>query len=182
MEQRQPSQSPAVIVMGVSGCGKSTVGTALAALLGVPFADGDGFHPPANVAKMSAGIPLDDWDRWPWLDSIGAWAAAPENAGAVIACSALSRRYRDRLRAAGAHLYFIHLDAPLHVIANRVALRDDHFMPASLVESQFRALEPLDADEPGTTLNAQQELERLVEDALVAVLTETGDVIHRSKR
>jgi gluconokinase len=166
--------------MGVSGCGKSTVGAALATLLGVPFADGDSFHSPANVAKMSAGIPLDDTDRWPWLDAIGAWAAKHEDAGAVIACSALTRRYRDRLRAAGGPLMFLHLDAAMPVIEKRVGARGDHFMPTSLVQSQFQALEPLAMDEPGITMSANLTVEQLTEDALVAVLIDTEDLAHRS--
>jgi gluconokinase len=171
----QPQRPPAsiVVVMGVCGCGKSTVGSALAALLGVPFVDGDSFHPAENIAKMSAGLPLDDHDRMPWLDAIGTWATKRGPRGAVIACSALRRHYRDRLQGAGATLVFVHLHAPLEIIANRVATRDDHFMPASLVESQFDALEPLGVDEPGFTVSVNQPFQTVVEDVLAVLLTDT---------
>jgi gluconokinase len=161
---------PAVVIMGVSGCGKSSVGSALASLLGVPFVDGDSFHSAENVVKMSAGIPLDDHDRWPWIDAIGVWAAQQRSTGAVIACSALRRRYRDRLRDAAGEVVFVHLHAPLEVISVRVAARGDHFMPARLVESQFDALEPLDADEQGVIVSVQQPFPKVVEDALAALL------------
>ncbi|MBW8269451.1 gluconokinase [Caldovatus sp. SYSU G05006] len=127
--------------MGVSGAGKSTVGPLLAAALGVPFADGDAFHPPANVAKMAAGTPLSDEDRWPWLAAIGAWLAAQEATGAVVACSALRRAYRDRLRQACPGLRFVHLAGARALIAKRLAARAGHFMPAGLLESQFATLE-----------------------------------------
>lgn len=126
--------------MGVTGCGKSTVGAALAAGLGVPFIDGDSLHSAANVARMSRGVPLDDEDRWPWFDRIIARFHA-EPAGAVIACSALKRAYRDYLRAGVPGLRFLYLDAGVDEIMRRVADREGHFMPAALVESQFAALE-----------------------------------------
>jgi gluconokinase len=160
---------PVIVIMGVSGCGKSTVGSALASLLRVPFVDGDSFHSPENIAKMSAGLPLDDSDRWPWLDAVGAWAAQHGSTGAVIACSALRRRYRDRLRAAAGDVLFLHLHAPLETITERVAARADHYMPASLVQSQFGALEPLEADEQGATLSVQQPFPKVVQDALSAL-------------
>lgn len=135
-----------VVVMGVSGAGKSTVGARLAARLGLPFADADDFHPPANVAKMSAGTPLTDADRWPWLDAIGAHLAASRH-GAVVTCSALRRAYRDRLRAACPGVRFVHLAGARAVIAARQAARRDHFMPPALLDSQFATLEPPGADE-----------------------------------
>ncbi|MER5971780.1 gluconokinase [Streptomyces sp. NPDC002055] len=141
-----------VVVMGVSGTGKSTVGQALAAELGVPYAEADGFHPPANIAKMSGGTPLDDADRAPWLDAIGAWARSRAGLGGVVSCSALKRAYRDRLRAAAPGLCFLHLTGERSLIAERLDGRRDHFMPGALLDSQFAALEPLQADECGTAV------------------------------
>lgn len=161
---------PLLTVMGVSGSGKTTVGAALAQRLRVPFADADDFHPPENVAKMSAGIPLDDADRFPWLEHIGAWLADHAADGGVVSCSALRRSYRDVLRAAAPGQLFVHLAGSPEVIARRVAGRPGHFMPASLVESQFATLEPLGADEHGLTLD----LDRPVDDLVVAYLTATA--------
>ena len=140
---------PLAVVMGVSGSGKTTVGRELATRLGVPYADADEFHPPANIAKMSAGIPLDDTDRAPWLAAIAGWLAEHRGTGAVVSCSALKRRYRDILRAPVGHLPFLHLHGSPEVVEQRVAQRPGHFMPASLVASQFADLEPLQADEEG---------------------------------
>jgi len=144
-----PARRPIAVVMGVSGSGKTTVGQELAARLGIPYADADGFHPPANIAKMSAGVPLDDTDRAPWLRAIAGWLADHRATGAVVSCSALKRRYRDVLRAPVGHLPFLHLDGDPAVVAQRVAGRPGHFMPASLVASQFADLEPLGPDEEG---------------------------------
>src|SRR6478735_9497940 len=130
---------PLVLVMGVSGAGKSTVGTLLAARLGAPFADADGFHPPANIAKMSRGEPLTDADRWPWLDAIGAWldARAAAGEGGVVTCSALKRIYRDRLLAGRPGVHLPHLSGDAAQIGARQAARPDQFMPASLMASPF---------------------------------------------
>ena len=132
-----------VVVMGVSGCGKSTVGEALAASLGWRFLDADDFHPPANVAKMAAGTPLVDEDRWPWLDRLAAEMRAINAGGgdAVLACSALRQAYRDRLAAAG-DVRFVHLAGDLPTIAARLASRQHRYMPQSLLASQFATLEP----------------------------------------
>ncbi len=140
----------AVIVMGVSGCGKSTVGPLLAEKLGWGFEDGDAFHPAANVAKMSAGMPLTDDDRWPWLAAIAARIAKARAAGrgVVIGCSALKRAYRDALRDGHGDVRFVHLAGTMELIGGRQAARQGHFMPASLMASQFAALEPPDG-EPG---------------------------------
>jgi gluconokinase len=156
---------PYLVVMGVSGSGKSTVGALVAAELGVPFTDGDDLHPAANIAKMAAGQPLDDADRVPWLAAVGRWLHAARRTrsahepgeagpGAVTACSALKRAYRDQLRAACPQAYFVELDAPQEVIATRLAARRDHFMPPALLASQYAALEPLQPDEPGIRLPA----------------------------
>jgi gluconokinase len=156
---------PLLTVMGVSGSGKTTVGAALAQHLRVPFADADDFHPAANVEKMSAGIPLDDADRTPWLHAIGAWQAR-HTGGGVISCSALKRSYRDVLRAAAPAQFFVHLAGTPQVIARRVAGRPGHFMPASLVESQFATLEPLQPDEHGVVLDLDRSVDELVEQLL----------------
>ena len=136
-----------VVLMGVSGSGKTKIGRALAASLGWPFYDADDLHPPANVAKMSAGIPLTDDDRWPWLDRIvDELARAGANGGsAVLACSALRQVYRDRLARAG-DVRFVYLKGDLEMIAARLAVRSHKYMPASLLPSQFATLEePADA-------------------------------------
>ncbi|MEO5874343.1 MAG: gluconokinase [Streptosporangiaceae bacterium] len=143
---------PQLVVMGVTGSGKTTVGIALAHELGVPFADGDDFHGEANIAKMAAGTPLDDADRLPWLRSVGAWLGERPGGG-VIGCSALKRSYRDLLREYAPAARFVHLHGTPEVIHRRVAERAGHFMPESLVESQFATLEPLGPDEAGVVLD-----------------------------
>jgi gluconokinase len=132
-----------VVVMGVCGCGKSTVGKALADELGWPFHDADDFHPAANVAKMAAGEPLTDDDRWPWLDRLAAEMRAAQAGGgnAVLACSALKQAYRDRIATAG-NVRFVHLAGDVDTIAGRLAARRHRYMPATLLASQFAALEP----------------------------------------
>ncbi|MFB9241784.1 gluconokinase [Massilia antarctica] len=143
------------VVMGVSGCGKSTVGQALAHELGVLFVEGDQFHPAANVAKMSAGIALDDHDRAGWLETLQ-WRigeARAHGAGLVVSCSALKRRYRDLLRQGDPALRFVHLDGPRELIAGRMRARAGHYMPPALLESQLRDLEALQADEAGVVLD-----------------------------
>ena len=126
--------------MGVSGCGKTTIGRLLAERLGVSFLDGDDFHPPENTARMRAGLPLEDSHRQPWLERLAAELAGRD--GVVLACSALKARYRAILAGRGAKPVFIHLSAPPEVIAARLAKRQGHFMPASLLDSQFATLEP----------------------------------------
>jgi gluconokinase len=155
-----------IVVMGVSGSGKSTVGAALAQRLGVPFADADDFHPPANVAKMKAGTPLDDDDRYPWLEAIGRWLADHCGTGGVMSCSALKRKYRDQLRRQCPQTEFVHLSGSPEVIAARQASRPGHFMPASLMASQFATLEPLEHDERGVTLDVSHEIDSIVESYL----------------
>lgn len=154
-----------LLLMGVSGSGKSTVGRMLAEALSLPFADADDFHPPANIAKMRAGTPLTDEDRWPWLDALGAWLAA-QPAGGVVACSALKRAYRDRLRAAlpGLRLLFLHGDPAL--IAARQAARPGHFMPPALMASQFATLEPPAPEEGAVLLDVRDPPVALVARAL----------------
>ena len=152
-----------IVVMGVSGSGKSTVGAALAQRLRVPFADADDFHPAANIAKMTAGHPLDDDDRRPWLDSIGEWLSAHPDGG-VMSCSALKRTYRDRLRSHCADVRFLHLAGTPEVIGRRQASRPGHFMPASLLASQFETLEPLAPDEGGHDISVDQDIDSIVDE------------------
>lgn len=141
-----------VVVMGVTGSGKTTVGTALAERMGVPFADADDFHSPENVAKMRSGVPLTDEDRRPWLLAIGAWLAEHDH-GAVVTCSALKRVYRDTLREAAPDITFLHLHGDKDTVRERVGSRQGHFMPESLVDSQYADLEPLGDDEKGVVVD-----------------------------
>ncbi|WP_348788300.1 gluconokinase [Leifsonia sp. NPDC080035] len=144
---------PLLVVMGVSGSGKSTVGRLTADALGAPFVDGDDLHPPANVAKMAAGVPLTDEDRGPWLMEVGRRLAAAGPQGIVVACSALKRAYRDMIRAEAPGAVFAELDGSRDLLAGRVAERPGHFMPAALLDSQLATLEPLQADEAGMRLD-----------------------------
>jgi gluconokinase len=161
--RHQAGTAPLVVVMGVSGSGKSTVGAALGQRLGVPFADADDFHPAANIAKMSAGHALDDEDRHPWLESIGEWLASHGADGGVMSCSALKRRYRDQLRRHAPLTEFVHLDGTREVIARRQASRPGHFMPATLLDSQFATLEPLGPDERGLVIDVDQPVDAIVQ-------------------
>jgi gluconokinase len=162
-----PGQVP-IVVMGVSGSGKTTVGAALAQRLRVPFADADDFHPPANIAKMKAGTPLDDDDRRPWLDAIGYWLAAHPDGG-VVTCSALKRAYRDRLRQHLPVVELVHVHGEREVITRRQATRPGHFMPASLLDSQFATLEPLGDDERGFVVDIDQSVDDIVEAAVAGL-------------
>jgi gluconokinase len=160
----------AVILMGVSGSGKTVVGEALAARLGVPFLDGDGFHPASNVAKMSSGIPLTDADRWPWLDAIGGGIAGTPG-GVVVACSALRRVYRERLEAAAPsrRVVFVLLDGSREILEGRLSHRKGHFMPKSLLDSQLATLERPGADEPAFRVDVTPPVDAVV-DAILAQL------------
>jgi gluconokinase len=161
----------AVVVMGVSGSGKTTVAVEVARRLGWEFAEGDDHHPAANVEKMRAGTPLDDADREPWLRALAAWIAEREGAGrsCVLTCSALKRRYRDLLRQGNDSVFFAYVAVPEEVLTERLAQRRGHYMPASLLASQLAALEPLHDDEPGITVPGTGEPADVV-DALVAAL------------
>lgn len=153
-----------LVVMGVSGVGKTTIARLIAMRSGMPFVDADDLHSPASIAKMSAGIPLTDEDRAPWLDRVGAALAATPPP--VLACSALKRAYRDALRAKAPNVRFIHLDAPATKIAEMAAGRHGHFMPESLLPSQLDALEPLQPDEPGIVVTVDAPAEELAEQVL----------------
>ena len=160
-----------VVIMGVAGCGKSAVGAAVAAHLGIPYRDGDDLHPPANVDKMRAGVPLTDDDRWPWLDRVA--GVLRDAAPVIVGCSALRRAYRDRIRdGAGGQVRFVHLAGSRALIAGRMAQRTGHYMPLSLLDSQFAALEPPGPDE-GLTVDIDRPLDVLVT-AVVAGLGEAG--------
>jgi gluconokinase len=161
--------------MGVSGCGKSTIGRAVAEELDATFVEGDALHPPANIRKMSSGIPLDDNDRLPWLGAVGDEIGRLQRSGrpVVAACSALKRRYRDKLRThAGCQLIFVMLEGTRELISGRMNARKGHFMPPALLDSQFAALEPPEGDESAIRID----LSMSVEDMLTAVI---AGVAHR---
>ena len=152
-----------IVIMGVAGCGKTSVGEALQTRTSRPFIDGDSLHPPENIAKMSAGISLQDADRWPWLALVGQ-EIANSTTPIAIGCSALKRVYRDHIRqAAGKPVAFVHLKGDRAVIEARMNARQGHFMPASLLDSQFEALQPLEADETGLTVNVNQPLDQIID-------------------
>ncbi|WP_104827010.1 gluconokinase [Rhizobium sp. NXC24] len=159
------------VIMGVSGCGKSSVGAALAYRLSGIYIDGDDLHPAANVAKMSAGVPLTDADRWPWLNSVGDCLAQAEET-VLIGCSALKQTYRDKIRAAvEGRVRFIHLAGKKEVIAARLQTRQGHFMPAALLESQFASLEPPGPAEQAITVDIDQPFDAVIA-AIIAALEE----------
>lgn len=159
-----------VVVMGVSGTGKTTVARALADQLGATFAEGDSFHSRANVAKMTAGTPLTDDDRWPWLRDIAQWTSDRAEAGesTVVTCSALRRAYRDLLRGRVASTCFVHLDAPEEKLLERMRNRS-HYMPPALLRSQLDTLEPLGDGEAGVTLDTTRPRRSVVAAALTGV-------------
>jgi beta-N-acetylhexosaminidase len=158
-----------VIVMGVSGCGKTTIGDLVARELGVPFLDGDSLHPVENVAKMAAGTPLTDEDRWPWLATVGSELATAGNGGLVLACSALRRSYRDAIREQAPDTVFLHLHGSKEVLRSRTEGRSGHFMPPALLDSQLATLEPLEADEAGTVVDIANPVNQVVADALAGI-------------
>jgi gluconokinase len=160
-----------VVVMGVSGVGKSTVAKGISTVTGWTFAEGDAFHPPANVEKMRSGQPLTDEDRWPWLRSIGAWMSAEiaDGRSGVVTCSALRRAHRDVLREGRPEVRFCHLAASEDLVADRVSRRTDHFMPPSLLRSQYETLEPLGPDEPGVVVSVDGTAAAVLTRALAAL-------------
>jgi len=162
------SVPPAIVVMGVAGCGKSAVGIALAAALGAVFIEGDRLHPPENVARMASGEPLTDQLREGWLDAIGERIAASvgEGQGVVAACSALKRGYRERLRGFCPDIVFLYLEIDPATARQRVASRKGHFMPASLVDSQFATLEEPAADERAVTVDGTRSVAGILKEIL----------------
>ena len=156
----------AIVVMGVSGCGKTTIASRVAARLGWPFAEADNFHSQANVTKMRSGIPLDDADRWPWLDSLADWidARRAEGKPCVVACSALKRTYRERLARGHDDVRFVYLRGDYETIAGRLSGRSGHYMPPSLLRTQYDVLEEPGVDEQALVLGIDVSPESLVDD------------------
>ena len=165
-----------IVVMGVSGTGKTSVGEELAEELGCEFVEGDSLHPRRNIEKMEHGTPLTDEDRWPWLQAIAEMVAVRDHEGTstVVTCSALKRKYRDVLRDA-APTFFVHLDAPFELLEARMQQRTKHFMPTSLLRSQVDTLEPLDDDEAGAVVDVSPALDVVVEEAVNAVRTHSTE-------
>ncbi|MFF2620390.1 gluconokinase [Oerskovia jenensis] len=165
-----PDPQVHLVIMGVAGSGKTTVATLLAERTHRPYAEADEFHPQANIAKMSAGTPLTDGDRWPWLRAMRDWLdqQAAEGDSAVVTCSALKRTYRDLLRTAHGRVRFVHLTGSPELLEERMTHRSGHFMPASLLPSQLATLEPLADDEDGITLDVGTPPEELVEQILAS--------------
>lgn len=170
-----------LVFMGVSGCGKTTAAELAAQQLGWPYAEADEFHPQANIDKMASGHPLNDEDRRPWLETMRDWMtdhsetgntdpeADPEDGaapGSVVTCSALKRSYRDILREATGRVVFIQLDGPMEVVAERMTHRKGHFMPTSLLQSQYDTLESLEEDEDGVIVDLTETPENIIADAL----------------
>lgn len=153
-----------VVIMGVSGSGKTAVGSALAARLGWRFIDADDLHPPANIARMSAGIPLTDQDRGPWLSAVAQQLASGRRT--IAACSALKRVYRAAIAEAVPGVFFVQLAVPTAVLAARMRTREGHFMPALLLDSQLSVFEPLDPREPGIAVDADRDLGSVVQDVV----------------
>ena len=164
-----------LVLMGVAGCGKTTAATNLHNALGWPVAEADDFHPEANIAKMSRGVPLTDEDRWPWLESLRAWMSEQADRGTrtIVTCSALKRSYRDLLAGAHGRVFFIHLVADEAALHERMGRREGHFMPPALLPSQFADLEPLADDEDGVTVTSRPAPEQTL-GAILAAL-ETAD-------
>jgi gluconokinase len=171
-----PTSTITVVVMGVSGSGKTTVARCLADVLGWPFAEGDDFHSLANVEKMSAGIPLTDEDRAPWLEAVAHWIAEQEAAGhsAIVTCSALKRAYREVLRQGNPSVWFVHVSPSRDALQHRLETRSGHYMPPSLLASQLATLEPLETDEPGVTVSGEGPPDQVAGRALDALSDECG--------
>lgn len=158
-----------VVVMGVSGAGKSTIGTLVADAMNFPFVDADSLHPLENIRKMASGTPLTDEDRWPWLDLVGHELATTSGKGVVVACSALKRRYRDAIRAKAPDTIFLHLDGTLEVLSSRLEGRSGHFMPPNLLASQLEALEPMEADEAAVVVDISASMTEILDTAVVGI-------------
>lgn len=169
-----PPLPTTVVVMGVAGSGKTTIARGFVRRLGWPYAEGDEFHPAANVQKMRAGRPLDDEDRLPWLRALADWIGRQEQSGtsAVVACSALKRCYRDVLRDGHPSVWFVHTDVRPELLRERLHQRRGHFLPAGLLDSQLETFEPLEPDEPGVVVDAADQPDRVV-DAVLAQLAPT---------
>lgn len=169
-----PRPFPPVVVMGVSGSGKSTVSELLASVTGAPFVDADDLHPEANRRKMAEGRPLDDDDRAPWLTIVADRIRDAGDESVVVACSALTRRYRDVLRQGDPRLLFVHLTGVHELVERRQKARKGHFMPSGLMRSQFATLEPLADDEAGFGIDVDATPDRIVADVVVRLESEHG--------
>jgi gluconokinase len=165
-----------IVVMGVSGSGKTSVAVELARRLGWDHIEGDDLHPEANVAKMAAGIPLDDDDRWPWLRAVAAVIGENERAGTsfLVTCSALRRSYRDLLREGHPSVWFAHVNPSEQALTDRLSQRTGHYMPPSLLGSQLATLEQLGADEPGAAVPGEDSVEQTADDLLAALREARG--------
>jgi gluconokinase len=170
-EELQPDEIQHLVIMGVAGSGKTTLADLLDDRLGRLYAEADEFHPQANIDKMAAGTPLTDEDRWPWLDAIRDWLTEQTRAGrsAIVTCSALKRVYRDVLRQAEGRVRFVHLTAPPTLLEDRMAHREGHFMPTTLLPSQLATLEPLDPDEDGVSVVVDVPPDEVADRALTAL-------------
>lgn len=160
---------PPIVVMGVQGAGKSTIGTLLADRIGAAFIDGDRLHSPENVAIMAAGRPLTDREREPWLREVGRVLAENRGSGIVIACSALKRRYRDLLRASVPELFVVYPEGSMELVSARIGARVHEFMPAGLLQSQFDTLEPLEGDERGITVDIALSPPQIIDEVAAAI-------------
>ncbi|WP_349236229.1 gluconokinase [Cryobacterium sp. BB307] len=160
---------PPIVVMGVQGSGKSTIGTLLARRLGVRFIDGDRLHPDENIVRMAAGVPLTDEQRRPWLQEVGRVLADGSSSGIVAACSALKREYRDLLRESAPDLFVVDAEGPMELVEARIMVREHEFMPHELLSSQYAILEPLAADETGVVVDISRAPAEIVDDVVATL-------------
>lgn len=158
-----------VVVMGVSGAGKSTIGALVADAMNFPFLDADSLHPLENIRNMAAGTPLEDEDRWPWLELVGHELATTRAKGMVVACSALKRRYRDAIRAQAPDTIFLHLEGSLEVLSARLEGRSGHFMPTKLLASQLASLEPMEGDESAIVIDISGTMAEILDQAVAGI-------------
>lgn len=169
MPLKNTNPATRVVVMGVSGAGKSTIGALVADAMNFPFLDADSLHPLENIRKMAAGTPLEDADRWPWLELVGHELATTRAKGIVVACSALKRRYRDAIRAQAPDTIFLHLEGTLEVLSARLEGRSGHFMPTKLLASQLASLEPMEDDESAVVIDISGTMAEILDQAVAGI-------------